>query len=237
MNSDQILSTVNNNIPIINSMPLSLMELGVNLLIGAILSYVVRFHFFRFSNSLTNRTEFTAVLPFIILTTILIISIVKSSLALSLGLVGALSIVRFRTPIKEPEELAYLFISIAIGLGLGANQVAATVMSAITILVLMAFFMKNKMLNRNSGEVYINMSGVLGNQDNKDFTQEMLDRILILSDRVSLKRYIIKDDFVDITYYVSALKADLLDSFILDVKQKYNELEITILDQRNLPPL
>ena len=50
------------------------------------------------------------------------ITIVKSSLALSLGLVGALSIVRFRTAIKEPEELSYAFLSIAIGLGLGADQ-------------------------------------------------------------------------------------------------------------------
>ena len=52
----------------------------------------------------------------------IIITIVKSSLALSLGLVGALSIVRFRTAIKDPEELSFLFISIAIGLGMGANQ-------------------------------------------------------------------------------------------------------------------
>ena len=56
------------------------------------------------------------------MTTMLIITIVKSSLALSLGLVGALSIIRFRAAIKEPEELAYLFLSISIGLGFGANQ-------------------------------------------------------------------------------------------------------------------
>ena len=47
---------------------------------------------------------------------------VKSSLALSLGLVGALSIVRFRAAIKDPEELVYLFLCIAIGLALGAEQ-------------------------------------------------------------------------------------------------------------------
>ena len=58
-------------------------------------------------------------------------------MALSLGLVGALSIVRFRTPIKEPEELAYLFISIAAGLGLGANQTIPTIVSVIFILVSM----------------------------------------------------------------------------------------------------
>jgi uncharacterized membrane protein YhiD involved in acid resistance len=58
----------------------------------------------------------------ITMTTMMIIAVVKSSLALSLGLVGALSIVRFRTAIKDPEELAFLFISITVGLGLGADQ-------------------------------------------------------------------------------------------------------------------
>ena len=45
------------------------------------------------------------------MTTMVVITIVKSSLALSLGLVGALSIVRFRAAIKEPEELAFYFFS------------------------------------------------------------------------------------------------------------------------------
>ena len=55
------------------------------------------------------------------MTTYIVIMVVKNSLALSLGLVGALSIVRFRAAIKEPEELVYLFLIIAAGLGCGAN--------------------------------------------------------------------------------------------------------------------
>jgi hypothetical protein len=58
----------------------------------------------------------------ITMTTMLIITIVKASLALSLGLVGALSILRFRAAIKEPKELAYWFLAIAIGLDFGARQ-------------------------------------------------------------------------------------------------------------------
>ena len=50
-------------------------------------------------------------------------------LALSLGLVGALSIVRFRTAIKEPEELAFLFFAIGLGIGLGDNQRLITLLA------------------------------------------------------------------------------------------------------------
>jgi hypothetical protein len=219
------------------SEPVAIGTLALNLFIGAILAYIVRIHFFRYSNSLSNRTEFTSVLPFIILTTILIISIVKSSLALSLGLVGALSIVRFRTPIKEPEELAYLFISIAIGLGLGANQILATVFSSVIILILMIFFMRDKNLNSGSGETYINLSGSMSHQLQESLTEIVFDKILKLSKRVSLKRYVTNDEHVDLTFYVSSLKSDQLDFFISDIKKEYPGVSLTILDQRNLPPM
>ena len=120
--------------------PLSIATLLINLGYGALLSLLLRWHFKVFGSTLSNREELAQVFPFILLTTILIISVVKSSLALSLGLVGALSIVRFRTPIKEPEELAYLFIAIAMGLGLGANQTIPTLVAGPAILAVMALF-------------------------------------------------------------------------------------------------
>ena len=52
--------------------------------------------------------------------------IVKNSLALSLGLVGALSIVRFPSAIKEPEELVFYCLIIAAGLGAGSGQIKIT---------------------------------------------------------------------------------------------------------------
>ena len=110
-------------------------QLLLNLIIAAIVSVIIKIHYRRYGSVITNREEFSNVFPFITLTTVLVISVVKSSLALSLGLVGALSIVRFRTPIKEPEELAYLFISIAAGLGFGANQTLPTLVSILFILI------------------------------------------------------------------------------------------------------
>ncbi len=94
----------------------------INFLLCMILTFILSRIYILFGNSLSNRRIFARNFILISLTTMLVITIVKSSLALSLGLVGALSIVRFRTAIKEPEELAYLFLAIAVGLGFGANQ-------------------------------------------------------------------------------------------------------------------
>ena len=88
-----------------------------------------------------NRAQLANILPLIALATLLVITIIKSSLALSLGLVGAMSIVRFRTPIKEPEELAYLFVAIGIGLGTGSGQFLPTV-TVITVILIFMYLLK-----------------------------------------------------------------------------------------------
>lgn len=88
-----------------------------------------------YGNSFSDRRNLSRGFMILSLVTFLVITVVKSSLALSLGLVGALSIVRFRTPIKEPEDLIYLFLSIAIGLGIGANQILITTFISLVIML------------------------------------------------------------------------------------------------------
>jgi len=111
-------------------------ELALNLIIAALLAWLLEFVFINYSNSINNKKVFSKNFVIIATTTAFIISIVKSSLALSLGLVGALSIIRFRTAIKEPEEISYLFICIGIGLGLGASYKLITIMSILLIIIL-----------------------------------------------------------------------------------------------------
>jgi len=113
------------------------------ILICAVLCLAIAFFYTRFGNSLSNRRALAKNFLLIGVTTMIIITIVKSSLALSLGLVGALSIVRFRTAIKEPEELAYFFMVIAVGLGIGAGQVLVTVIGVLA-LCLLVFVVNNQ---------------------------------------------------------------------------------------------
>lgn len=86
------------------------------------MAWFIRVLYLRFSRGVSNRESFSATFIPLTITIVLVITVVKSSLALSLGLVGALSIVRFRAAIKDPEELIYLFFCIAVGLALGAGR-------------------------------------------------------------------------------------------------------------------
>ncbi len=106
------------------SEPTSAVKLAVYLMLGGTLSLYLRWLFRRCSGTLSNPEDVTRVFPLLTVITTAVIVVVKSSLALSLGMVGALSIVRFRSAIKEPEELVYLFLCVAVGLALGAEQPA-----------------------------------------------------------------------------------------------------------------
>lgn len=97
-------------------------EFALQLAGALVASAALAWLYIRFGRSPGNRRALAALFIPLTLTTMFVIAVVKSSLALSLGLVGALSIVRFRTAIREPEELIYLFVCIGLGLGFGANQ-------------------------------------------------------------------------------------------------------------------
>lgn len=126
---------------------------------GAIVvSFLVKSFYTRYSFSLTGKMHIGSVIPILTAVIFLVIVIVKSSLALSLGLVGALSIVRFRTPIKEPEELVYLFLAIAIGLGFGAGYPIITALITVLTLVIIFFLLSNKRASAIEYNLLVNWS-------------------------------------------------------------------------------
>ena len=112
----------------------------LSLLCVSILSLVIQIFYVKFSSTLSNRMHFSKTFVILGVTTCIIIMIVKNSLALSLGLVGALSIVRFRAAIKEPEELIYLFLIIAAGLGCGAGQLKITMIGVLFSLLIIYIY-------------------------------------------------------------------------------------------------
>lgn len=78
------------------------------------------------------------------LVTTLVIMAVTSNVVLSLGMVGALSIVRFRTAIKEPVEIVFLFWSLAVGIVIGAGMIPLAVIGSAVIGVILLFFGNRK---------------------------------------------------------------------------------------------
>ncbi|MBQ6222586.1 MAG: DUF4956 domain-containing protein [Solobacterium sp.] len=81
------------------------------------------------------------------LVTTLVIMAVTSNVVLSLGMVGALSIVRFRAAIKEPMEIVFLFWSLAVGIVIGAGMIPLAVIGSVIIGLILVLFVSKKITN------------------------------------------------------------------------------------------
>ncbi len=213
--------------------PLSLTDLLINLVIGSILAGILKWHFGKFASTLSNRGAFAQVFPFILLTTVLIISVVKSSLALSLGLVGALSIVRFRTPIKEPEELAYLFMAIAIGLGLGADQTIPTMAAAAVILIIVALYKRSgRRIDQKSMFLSVRYDQKNGAGNFLHAVNEILGKHVLTQD---MRRVDTADGQVDATFFVDIEHEKDLVSMLDELRAAFPGIDLTFIDQNRLP--
>ena len=163
------------------------------------------------------------------MTTMLIITIVKSSLALSLGLVGALSIVRFRGAIKEPEELAYLFLSIAIGLGFGANQTYVTIVAFILIVSIIIIVKRFSEKDEDNSNLYLTISS----QKNIPI-EKIIDILSKYSSSVSLKRIDESGDTLEISFLLFVENYNQLITAKNLLKELDKEMRISYLDQHGL---
>ena len=114
--------------------------LGIALAIGL-------FIFLTYKKTLTGvmySSGFALTLVGLSLVTTLVIMAVTSNVVLSLGMVGALSIVRFRTAIKEPIEIVFLFWALAVGIVIGAGMIPLAVIGSVIIGIILLLFANRK---------------------------------------------------------------------------------------------
>jgi uncharacterized membrane protein YhiD involved in acid resistance len=211
---------------------LSVITLLINLTLGVVIAFALAWHYKRYGNTFTNRADLAQVFPLIVLVTVLIISIVKSSLALSLGLVGALSIVRFRTPIKEPEELAYLFMAIGVGLGFGADQRIPTI--AASIFILGVLLIRSRFLsNKENHNLYLNVE-VSQPEDHSKVFQKINDVLKNHVSRADMRRLDIRDGLLQATYYVDCRNHQDLTRLVETLNTDLPGVSLSFLEQKGI---
>jgi len=221
---------------LINPEPLSTAALVLNLLLGLGASTVVAFFYALWGEALTNRIKFARLIPMLTMVTVLTISIIKASLALSLGMVGALSIVRFRTAVKDPEELLYLFLAIAIGVGFGADQRVATLIAVGIILVFLIIrrLLAPRARRRN---LYVNIA-VTGDPDgaNDAALFQKVNGVLSTQGRtVEMRRLDRHSGTLQMTYLLDCRDQDTLARLLTELQQQVPGCSFSFVDQNSLP--
>ncbi len=213
---------------ITESSQINVWDFMANAVIVLILTTILELTYARCAKSLSGRKVFAANFFLIGFTTMLIISIVKSSLALSLGLVGALSIVRFRSAIKEPEELAYLFFTISIGLGLGANQRVITVVAFMILLAIIwarYFFVKRP----KQQNLFLTVSGSGKNKPSLTLIGELVDSCFKAG---HLSRYDETDDTIETSYWIEVKNSKSLQDFKDRLNNIASDTQVSFVDNK-----
>lgn len=121
----------------------------------------------------------TTLVALTMITTVVILA-VTSNVVLSLGMVGALSIVRFRTAIKEPLEIAFLFWSIAVGIVLAAGMIPLAVIGSIIIGIILLVFV-NKKSHCNPYIVVLSCADSAAERNAKEFLEKQVQKCVVKS--------------------------------------------------------
>lgn len=202
----------------------------LNLVLTALYAYILGLIYARFGNTLSNKKMFASNFELIAVTTMVIITIVKSSLALSLGLVGALSIVRFRAAIKEPQELAYIFFTIAIGLGFGADQRIVTTIGFLFVLSVIAlkYYLKAPDSTKN-----LNFTILADNALNISL-DTIIQSILPHCKGLELKRLDENKNFMEASFLVEFTNFNDLNAARSALHNIDDSIQINFLDQKGI---
>ncbi len=156
-------------------------------------------------------SSFGVTLVALTMITTLVILAVTSNVVLSLGMVGALSIVRFRTAIKEPLDIAFLFWSIAVGIVLAAGMIPLAVFGSVVIGVTLLLFV-NKKSHVNPYIVVVGCADHESELRARDFLKTQTDKCVVKSKTASkgaveLNMEIrLKDDNTDFVNVLSEMK-------------------------------
>ena len=206
----------------------SLTDFLINSVVIIVLAIILEYTYIVAARTISNRKQFAGTFLLIAFTTMLIISIVKTSLALSLGLVGALSIVRFRAAIKEPEELSYIFFAIALGLGLGANQTVVVIVAFVVAMIMLwaRYFISGKSKHQN---LYLNLSAKAGEVE----LNQIVDIVKQVFGKFHLKRYDENNEIIEASFMVDSPKPEKLQSFKNRVSKLAKDIRISFVESKS----
>ena len=180
-----------------------LLTLGLAFCVGLFIFYVYK----KTCSGVMYSQSFGASLIALTMITALVILAVTSNVVLSLGMVGALSIVRFRSAIKEPLEIALLFWAVAAGIVLAAGLIPLAVIGSAVIGIVLIVF-----VNKKSGDApymaVITADNAQGEEAADDYVRENVTRAVVKSKTV-------REGMIEVSYEVRLKNGNT--SFVTDL--------------------
>lgn len=193
-----------------NIASVSMLDMAIAMALAFLIGIFIFFVYKKTFSGVMYSSSFGVTLVALTLITTLVILAVTSNVVLSLGMVGALSIVRFRTAIKEPLDIAFLFWAIAVGIVLAAGMIPLAVIGSIVIGVVLLVFV-NRKSHFNPYLIVINCDSHASEENAKNYLKDKVNKCTVKSKTaqsgsVELTLEIrLKDDNTDFINELSAM--------------------------------
>ena len=193
-------------------------DIFLSLLIAILAAIIINFIYKKTYNGVSYTKSFSLSIILLTLVTSLVIRTINSNLALSLGMVGALSIVRFRTAVKDPIDTIFMFWAITAGIMSGAGLYVATLISTITISIF--YFLCCVYESKKKDKLLLVIKSTIVKSD------KILE-LMKEQKKCDLKTESYKNNTAELTYEIYDRKAA---ERILDMKDEEGIISINILD-------
>ena len=166
-----------------NVSSVSLLDMAIALVLAFGLGLFIYLIYKKTYTGVMYSSSFGVTLIALCMITTVVILAVTSNVVLSLGMVGALSIVRFRTAIKEPLDIAFLFWSIAVGIVLAAGMIPLAVFGSVIIGIILLVFV-NKKSHTNPYILVLRCNNGEAEQQAKAYLEGCVERCVVKSKSV-----------------------------------------------------
>ncbi len=174
-----------------------------NIVITTILGLFIYFIYKKTFSGVMYSQNFNVTIVMICIITSIVMMLIRNNLALSLGMVGSLSIIRFRTAIKEPRDIGFLFWAIAIGLSAGTGNFIVAIIGSIMIALLLFIFKR---------VIYLDYCYLLVLKGNEIESKEVNNILKEYEIPYKLRMKTTNNIFMEITYEISlkSINEDIL---------------------------
>lgn len=215
-----------------NLSTLNLLRFAVSITLAIALGVGISFVYRITHKGLNYESSFISTLTFLVPIVTLVMFFIQGDLVLSLGLVGSLSIIRFRTPIKDTKDMVFLFWSIVIGLGLGTLNWTLSIIASIVLALCMFGFYKVNYGQKTHNEYILIIKG------NQPFDYKFIDGLQNDHIMMNLRSREIEENQFDIVYELKfdQKNLDQVHDLISQLEKNNQITKVSLLSpQLNLP--
>ena len=193
-----------------NSANLGINKMILTMLGGLVIGLIIYITYKESNKGVSYNQEFNAMLVLVLEIAIVIMLMISSNIVISLGMVGALSIVRFRTAIKNPRDTMFLFWAISEGLSVGSGNFKLALVTTIIIAITTMIF---SFTLKKSNKYLVIITG----EKEKIETEKVLEELKSISKYVKLRSANKNENHQEYIYEIKAKKEieeDLLDNMM-----------------------